>query len=207
MMRRFALVSLIALSCSTKSAPFVPSQANVSTDLAPVSGIQGEFLLRQQLVFRYTGGQGSFEAILQKHCTELTVVGLTPFGTRAFTLTQNDRGVHAQVSSPQIWPFPPEYLLEDVHRVLITPLSEGRMGDGVYERSHGSERIWEHWLDGQLTRREVQPKGGSHAWKVVIHFPDPSPRYWPPTVVRLENDLWGYELEITTLSRRELSCP
>lgn len=207
MTARFAVICWFALACVISTAPQVPSQATSSTGLAPVSEIRGDFLLRQQLAFRYAGGQGSFETILQKRCDDLTVIALTPFGTRAFTLIQRGSEIWVQSGSPRTWPFPLRHILEDVHRVLLPPIAEEGTMDGVYERPHGSEQVTEYWTRGRLSRREVRPNAGGSEWKVIIRFEAPPSPDWPPDLVRLRNDRWGYELEITTLSRRKLSCP
>jgi hypothetical protein len=85
-----AVLVLLILSCACTHR--VPARAtNPAPTLVPTGDISGNFLMRQHLAFESDDDRGSFEALVQKHCDELIVVGMTPFGSRAFTLRQ--RGV------------------------------------------------------------------------------------------------------------------
>ena len=90
----------------------------------------GTFTLRQKLTATSPKGGGSFEAVLQKQPGTLTLVGLTPYGSRAFLLQQTKGDVSFTKYIPRELPFAPTFLLLDIHRVLATwigpPLVTGR---------------------------------------------------------------------------------
>ena len=68
--------------------------------------------------------------MLQKTPGTLTLVGLTPYGSRAFLLQQTKGDVQFTKYIPRELPFPPTFMLLDIHRVLDQwlgpPLPDGR---------------------------------------------------------------------------------
>ena len=142
-----------------KQGPAPPTAA----ELPPPDSIPGTFTLRQKLTATSAKGAGSFEAVLQKQPGTLTLVGLTPYGSRAFLLQQTRGDVSFTKYIPRDLPFAPTFLLLDIHRVLATwicpPLVTGdRSGQA------GDETIHERWQDGKLIERtftnaKAQPPG------------------------------------------------
>ena len=104
--------------------------------------------------------------MLQKQPGTLTLVGLTPYGSRAFLLQQTKGDVQFTKYIPRDLPFAPTFMLLDIHRVLATwigpPLVTGERSGQV-----GDETIHERWQDGKLiertfTERQEQPAGHDH---------------------------------------------
>ena len=56
--------------------------------------------------------------MLQKAPGTLTLVGLTPYGSRAFLLQQTKGDVQFTKYVPRDMPFAPTFMLLDIHRVL-----------------------------------------------------------------------------------------
>ena len=112
-------------------APAAP-ELTVSTD-----AMGRPFMVRQRVAVDYRGRSESFEAVVQFDGTTLTILGLTPFGSRAFVLHQ--RGLELELeSTPGIeLPFDPRWLVADVHAVFFvrdsdatrTLVYEGEAGD------------------------------------------------------------------------------
>jgi hypothetical protein len=134
-----------------------------AADLPPPDSIPGTFTLRQKLSATSAKGGGSFEAVLQKQPGTLTLVGLTPYGSRAFLLVQTKGDVQFTKYIPRELPFAPTFLLLDIHRVLGTwlgpPAATGDRSGQV-----GDETIRERWQDGKLIERtftsaKAQPPG------------------------------------------------
>ena len=118
-----ALAALLAAAgCIHHAAP--PERAGLTpapptaAELPPPDAIPGTFTLRQKLTATSPKGGGSFEAVLQKTPGTLTLVGLTPYGSRAFLLQQTKGDVQFTKYIPRELPFPPTFMLLDIHRVL-----------------------------------------------------------------------------------------
>jgi hypothetical protein len=163
----FALLLALA-GCAHRAAPPPAGPALPAPradELPPPDTIPGTFALRQKLKASSAKGGGSFEAVLQKQPGTLTVVGLTPYGSRAFLLQQTKGDVQFTKYIPRDLPFAPTFLLLDIHRVLGVWLGPPPAG-GSGERSGpvGDEAIRERWQGGKLIERtftnvKAQPPG------------------------------------------------
>jgi hypothetical protein len=152
--RAAAIVALLASGCAhhqTAPPPQSPTPPTAA-ELPPPDSIPGTFSLRQKLTATSSKGGGSFEAVLQKQPGTLTLVGLTPYGSRAFLLQQTKGDVSFTKYIPRDLPFAPTFLLLDIHRVLATwigpPLVTGERSGQA-----GDETIHERWQDGKLIER------------------------------------------------------
>jgi len=149
-----SLVLLLAIAGCAHHEPPPPRGPAPPTaaELPPPDAIPGTFTLRQKLTATSPKGGGSFEAVLQKQPGTLTLVGLTPYGSRAFLLQQTKGDVQFTKYIPRELPFAPTFLLLDIHRVLATwigpPLATGERTAQV-----GAETIHERWQDGRLMER------------------------------------------------------
>ena len=142
--------------------------------------IPGEFTVRQKLVAKSGHGGGSFEAVLQKKGGTLTMIGLTPYGGRAFLLQQTGGDVQFTKYIPQELPFAPTFILLDVHRVwdawLGAPLATGdRLGVVA------GEKISERWRDGRLVERRFVQADRGQPGEIVVTYGAPGPGAWRRT--------------------------
>lgn len=171
-------------------------------DLPPPDAISGTFTVRQKLTARSAHGGGSFEAVLQKRPGELLLVGLTPYGSRAFVLRQTAGDVQFTSYLPRDLPFPPAYMLLDIHRVLDAWLGPGPVA-GERAMVVAGERIGERWRDGRLVERtftRVAPgPAGERPGEIKISYRGEGPAGLA-AVVELENKRFGYSLTIESVS-------
>ncbi len=205
-MKRATLAFVVGLcaACSRPS-PRVPRSALPYVGrLVSTTDIQGDFFLRQRVHARFPGGDGSFEAVLQKQGEVLTLVGMTPFNTRAFVLRQ--RGTETEFESfvPQTMPFPPRYMLLDVHRVMFIGIAPAPSTDGEYFARRDGEEIRERWSAGRLVERHFRRLDGAPQGSIDIEYIEGMTGRFPPRTVRFRNGWYGYELVITTLAHRAL---
>src|SRR4051812_1145558 len=148
------LAVIAALGCAHRQTapagqgPPPPTAA----ELPPPDAIRGAFALRQKLTATSSKGGGSFEAVLQKQPGTLTLVGLTPYGSRAFLLQQTKGDVSFTKYIPRDLPFAPTFLLLDIHRVLATWIGPALV-TGERSGQAGDETIHERWQDGKLIER------------------------------------------------------
>src|SRR5580765_8700790 len=148
-----ALLAATAGCIHHTAPPERPAMAPpTAAELPPPDAIPGTFEVRQRLKATSPKGGGSFEAVLQKQPGTLTLVGLTPYGSRAFLLQQTKGDVQFTKYVPRDMPFAPTFMLLDIHRVLGSwlgpPLASGERSGQV-----GDETIHERWRDGKLLER------------------------------------------------------
>jgi hypothetical protein len=201
-----ALALLLAPACATRPPPPEAVPPDATADLVATQDIAGDFLIRQRLHFRFGDRQGSFEAVVQKHCDEVTVVGLTPFGTPAFALHQRGLDVRVESRVPGRWPFSPRRVLLDVHRIYFLPLAERAPPDGVHRVRRGGETVAERWAAGRLRERSFESATGGPPGRVVVRYRGGATQGEAPAEIHLANERYGYEIRVETIARRPLVC-
>jgi len=222
-----AIVLGIVPSCGARKEADWPTPV---VPLAPAAHPM-DFLDRQRIVATYKGHTASFDAVVQKKGNELTLVGLTPFGSRAFVLRQV--GVEASFESfvPQTLPFPPNYILVDVERVFFRWTDAAPPTDANRQFLHDGEIVTERWQAGRLLRRTFSrdgtspalPERGRNDERTSPALPERGRNGLPPGQIVIEydggmasdgtparhvsfdNGQFGYHLDITTLTHQNLS--
>lgn len=176
-----------------------PAAIAARTRLRDVSTIEGDFLARQRL----TGVMGavtlSGDVVLQKAGGTLTLLGLSPFGTRAFVVIQEGSSVRVETTPGMEPPFPPAMMLVDVHRALFLGLAPGRRRGRV-----DGELVEETWSEERLLRRVFTRRIGRPRGKVTIGYGRGMTGGEPPAVIEIVNEQIGYSVTIETLSFQRL---
>lgn len=200
MRRLLILAALLVASCAHRAPP-PPMPAPTAKDLPRPDAIPGAFAIRQKLSAKSAHGGGSFEAVLQKKPGEVLLVGLTPFGSRAFLLRQTDAEVQFTSYISRELPFPPSYMLLDVHRVMDAWLGPAP-ADGERAGQVGDERIWERWRGGRLVQRTfTRVTAGQPPGEVAIAYEGAGPDGLAARVT-LANARYGYSLTIESFPLR-----
>ncbi len=199
-----AIALAVVPACSTtRPAP------SVGASLAPLvstAAIPDQFLMQQRLHFHWHQHEGQADAVVQMVCGELTVLLLTPFGTPAVVIRQRDRHVEIESKLPDMWTFPPEYVLRDLQRTYFVPIGDPPVTDGHRQLEYGGESMEEVWAGGRLVERSFTTGPGGAQTRIVVGYPDGATRSDPPRAATIDAPHWGYHLEVTTLSRVELTC-
>jgi hypothetical protein len=204
------LAALLAGASCAPHASTAPADRPYSGPLVAPSSLPGSFLDRQHIVATYGDRSVTFDAVLQKRGGELTLLGLTPFGSRAFVLRQVGADVSFQSFVPQSLPFPPRYILIDVQRVFFAwaepPAADGGApgGDRTVERDGEIES--EHWEGGRLRRRVFRRADGRPPGEIAIDYLGEGMGLdgVPPARVTFVNGWYGYRLEIATSTHQRL---
>jgi hypothetical protein len=199
-----AIVLAVVPACST-TRPASSTGASLAP-LVSTAEIPGEFLMQQRLRFRWKQQEGQADAVVQMVCGELTVLLLTPFGTPAVVIRQRDRHVEIESKLPGMWTLPPEYVLRDVQRTYFVPIGDPALTEGRRQLAYGGESIDEVWAGGRLVERSFTAERGGTQTRIVIGYPDGATRSEPPRTATIDAPHWDYHLEVTTLSRVELTC-
>lgn len=168
---------------------------------------EGDFALDQTVTAHHPEGSDSFRAVLEKRGERLVMVGLAPHGARAFVLTQEGEEVRFESQMPRELPFPPRYMLLDVHRAWLMGLPGAPLADGVHRASEDGEEIVETWADGRLVARTFRRLDDLPPGLITIAYEgglSPDLAAPAPARVELDNGWFGYRLVIEGITRRAL---
>ena len=202
---RFVPVTLAALlaiaGCAHQPAPPAPASmpAPTAAELPPPDAIPGTFSLRQRLTASSAKGGGSFEAVLQKQLGKLTLVGLTPYGARAFLLEQTKGDVQFTKYVPRDLPFPPTFMLLDIHRVLASWLGPPLAAGGERSGQVGDETIRERWQHGKLMERTFTSAKSNPPGVITISYTGHGAGDNIATHITLQNARLDYRIVIETV--------
>jgi hypothetical protein len=197
-------LALLLAGCAHRTPPSSATlPAPTAKDLPRPDAIPGAFAVRQKLNARSAHGGGGFEAVLQKKPGEVLLVGLTPFGSRAFLLRQTDADVQFTSYISRELPFPPTYMLLDVHRVMDVWLPGPPPADGERAAQVGAERVRERWRAGKLVERVFSPAdpAAKPPGDVTISYEGEGPAGLAAHV-KLVNARFGYDLSIDSFQLR-----
>jgi hypothetical protein len=172
--------------------------------LVSTSELGADFMARQRVTAIYGEREDSFEAVLQLRDGVLTMLALSPFGTKAFVLTQKGTAVELQSFMDRELPFPPRYILLDIHRALFMNAPEQARPDGEHTREREGERIIEVWEDGRLRSRRFLRLDGAPPGVIEIRYPGGREPGTVPDMLEFDNGWFGYRLRIQTLDARAL---
>lgn len=205
-MTRGWMLGFLLVACAPKQQGGGPSQMRYPGELVPVTELagRGDFLARQSLLGKLGEREIHGQVVLQKRGAELTLIGMTPFGSKAFVILQDANGVRSQTIMAGALPFPPEFMLLDVHRALFMGLSEGPGADGERRGKREGEAIVETWQGGKLMRRtyrrlDRRPKG-----LISIEYVGGMAGERPPAKIVVDNGWFGYRVEISTISWQKI---
>jgi hypothetical protein len=197
---------MLLLACVAGRAPLDEGTGEDAGALVSTRQIPGHFSIRQQLEYRYGDARGSFEAVVQKLCDEVVVVGFAPFGAPAFTIHQRGLDVRVESHLPGLWPFSPRNILLDVHRALFLPIPETPPPDGSYATTFGGQRLRERWESGRLIERRIRRADEDDPGAIVITYVGGARRGEPAREIRFENGIHGYRSDIAIVAYEPLTC-
>jgi len=202
-----ALVVMACVSCTSARPAAHPSAATLSPGpLRKPSSLAHDFQWHQRVTAIYPKGKSSFEAALQHRGGVLTLVGLSPMGMPGFVITLDGNGhVSMDNRSGTTLPFEASYIVADVERVffpwLATPAPNfdgSRAGDVLGLKVH------ETFRKGVLYRREFTRDDAPSSGRVAIEYKDWRVGDDAPQRVVLDNEWFGYQLIIETVSQSRL---
>jgi len=203
-----ALLCVLALcaacSATPRAEPPPLTEDMYPWRLQPPSALPGDFLWQQRLTAHVHGEEHSLKAVLQKQGNHLVLIGLTPFGTKAFVLDQLDMTVTFQSLVDRKLPFPPRFVLNDVQRCYLPlgdPASQPR--DGEERVMLDGEELVQVFVNGHLSERRFRRLDAKPPGELRVLY-----RNWTPAGVAqdvvLDNRWFGYSMDITTLSAKTL---
>lgn len=202
--RKRQVVTILALTlaaCSPRpSQPPDPSQMRYPGVMASPEALaeHPDFLARQSLVGRYGPREVHGEVVVQKRGGTLTLIGMSAFGSKAFVIQQDAEGVRSQEILPGSLPFPAQFMLLDVHRAMFMGLSEKT--DGEHRGRRDGELVRETRAGGKLLRRSFRRLDRRPRGTITIDYVGGMTGSRPPAKIVLDNQWFGYTVEISTVS-------
>lgn len=202
-MRALLLLLLLTACCGTAQ----PRPEAITEDSYPwqwrdVSELPGDFLWQQSIDAKFGSKTFHLEAVLQKKDGVITLIGMTPFGSKAFALTQRGTDVTFESFVDRAPPFPPKFMLIDVQRAYFpfAAAPDQSAEASTLASEHGGETVSESFRVGLLESRTYQrpDKQGAIAVRYE-HWQDGVPRD-----VHVDNAWFGYTMHIRTTSAQRL---
>jgi len=205
----FSCACRLTATRSTDAPAGSPAETDYPGRLVPTTRIQRAFLARQVLRVDWQGHQREFQVVVQMHEGVLGVVGLAPWGGKAFVLEQRGTDVTytSHLPADVELPFPPRFILQDVSRALLFDalLPWGVAGDpGTRVRVVGEEEVTETWTDGGLVRRSFRRLDGEPPGQIVVDYGQGMRAGVPPRTIKLANEWFGYAIEVETVQYQPL---
>lgn len=120
-MRLFCLLFLCAAAltgCRTLPVTEIPIAKGATFDLQSPAALGQSISLEQIVDAKYGDKEFSFHCLLEVEPKLLTLVGMTPMNTRAFTLTFDGETLAVDVMPGAQLPAPPQHILADLQLAL-----------------------------------------------------------------------------------------
>lgn len=206
----FALLAsyVASVSCSARRGPPRP----VAWVLRSPEAFFGDFMLYHEIEIRYGETERTMQAVLQLRGDTLTLIGLTPFGTRAFVLRQQGdsepefTNYLSEDNETRNFGFDPRFILVDIQRTFIELIDGHPPENGERSACVGEEELVELWRDGRLLERRFRQRGrAERVGQFVVSYGAEGYRFGEePSRIDIRNERLGYELTLRTLSFQEL---
>ncbi len=197
-----ALGLMLSVEPGCATSPSIPAKPAPSSQLIASERLGPPMLLRQRLSGEHRGKPFELECVLQISQGKLTIIGMTPFGSRAFVLTQTGVSHTFTKLIDRELPFDPLHILEDVHRVFFRGISSTAT-DGKLVEVEGPEQVKEQRSQGVLKERSFVRLDQNPPGEIKISYGGPKAPL-VPTYVTIDNGWYGYRLEIETVVQESL---
>ncbi|HTO52974.1 MAG TPA: DUF3261 domain-containing protein [Myxococcota bacterium] len=131
MSRRGAALALCAAAWACKTLAPVemvvhppPRLGDCPGELRSTREIEGDWTVHGRIHVSGGGVDESYQLVLQKTGPRLVLLALTPFGAKAFAVTQIGLQTWSESYLGPILPVPPENVLRDVHRAWFRAVDD-----------------------------------------------------------------------------------
>jgi hypothetical protein len=203
-LRQCALaLACLSFACGAPKpeAKSAPAYA-VAGVLLPSSELGSPFVIQQRIHGQHQGREVTIDCVVQLDKGKLSVIGLTPFSTRAFVIEQVGTEVKLQKFVDRDVPFEPESVLYDLHRVFFRGLPSPQT-NGTHEGNDRGDMVRERWENGHIVERRFQSLEGPTPQLVVVTFEGPPSPVIAPRVT-ITNVAFAYTLTIENLEQQRL---
>lgn len=202
------LCALLLLGGCAREASTTPSEAETGLGAGPIlepAAIGEPFLWRQRVTASWGERRESFDAVLQMHDDELTLVGLGPMGRPGFVVSLGAAGVSFENRSNRRVPFDPEHIIADVQKVFYPWMPKpAERFSGTRASGHGVLTVSETHVEGRLRSRAFTRSDAAERGELRVTYEEWEPGLRAPSRAVLDNPWFGYELTIVTVEQQTL---
>lgn len=200
-MRPLLVLALIVLTaCAGTPRKPALTEADYPGVLVDSQELPDGLFVRQRIEARFRDRKDSFSAVLQVEGGVLSLLALTPYGTRAFLIEQRGQRISYTAYVDRELPFPPRFIVLDVHRAMFAGLGDGAAADGVRVIERNGERLTETWRGGKLYERRFERLDGKPEGAIRISYPDGLAPVAIPERVTLDSGWFGYQLKVERIA-------
>src|SRR5690606_27330790 len=158
--------------------------------LLPTEALPVEVALRQHVTARWTEGETSFDAVVQKHEGVLKLVALSPTGQPGFVLTLEPSGeVKVENHTDRELPFRPERILADVQKVHFPWIEGAGPREGTRRGRALGYEVEERFEDGRIVERRFAAGASPECPEGIVRYGDWGARRVDPSVAAVEASL------------------
>lgn len=202
-LRHGVWVALVGVLTACAPPADAPRQRPYSGPIVDSAELDAGFLWQQEIRASRGPFSHSFPAVLQSADGVLTVLGLTPFRTRAFVIRQRGRSFEYESFVEQELPLEPSWVLIDIHRTFFDGIARQAPGEGTFTSVAGGERRVDEWRGGLLRSRTYE-RLDVPGELIRIDYGTGYRHGAPPARLELHNGWYGYRLQVVTTSADSL---
>ena len=182
--RILPLALLLLAGCFTTPKQKVPFAGYTHYPLLPPASFGRVAEFEHILQGEYQGRTFQLHALLRMDSTELLVLGLTPFGTRAFTIRYDGREVELDNPNGPKLAFPPELIISDIQEMFwpwlpdqngwrVSTVEPAKGRDFFFANQRISSVRFTRGKDGQRVIELANLKYGYHLRLQIIEDDEP----------------------------------
>lgn len=200
-MRPLLVLALIVLTaCAGTPRKLALTEADYPGALVDSQELPDGLFVRQRIEASFRDRKDSFSAVLQVEGGVLSLLALTPYGTRAFLIEQRGQLISYTAYADRELPFPARFIVLDVHRAMFAGLGGGAAVDGVRVIERNGERVSESWRGGELYERRFERLDGKPEGTIRVSYPDGVAPHEVAERFTLDNGWFGYQLKVERIA-------
>jgi hypothetical protein len=161
--------------------------------------------LQQRLRFGSEEDERRVDVVVEKRGPELVLVGLTPAGTRAFSLRLREGRLEIDRGVARWLDIDPVLVFDAVQRSRLVGFGEDSPGDGEHASAHGAEERTDTWRGGRRVARSFAAPGSPPSVRIEYRRAEGDPMGGAGTeLIRVESEWCDYTARIATLAEERL---
>lgn len=192
-----------AMGCGSRQRSGDDEQTLAPAPIRPATVLDYDFMWRQEVIADWGERSQSFEAVLQKVGSQLSLVGLSPAGRPGFQLTEENGEISFENLSNREFPFEAAYILADI-QCAFYPWVDDPPADGEAGGSIDGFHVVETRSAGRPTSRLFTRDDAPERGMLTVTYTWGDDAGSAPLEVVLVSEWYGYTLTIRTFEQMRL---